>query len=188
MNVCSYADYAPRALAVVNPDISPGDRLSNATFGLCGELGEIIDVYKKHKFQGHPLDDDKLINELGDVFWYINLGLQTALGSEKAASEWEQTEDLTVRYQRRADTVESSLFSAMYAASQAGSVLNNPELVELAQVEAAVMIWFCLCHVRKLCELENLNVWDILTKNLTKLYARYPDGVFTTERSLNRVN
>ena len=39
--------------------------------GLCGEAGEAIDIVKKHLAQGHELDKEKLIKELGDVAWYL---------------------------------------------------------------------------------------------------------------------
>ena len=39
--------------------------------GLCGEAGEAIDVVKKHLAQGHELDRERLIKELGDVAWYL---------------------------------------------------------------------------------------------------------------------
>ena len=39
--------------------------------GLCGEAGETIDIVKKHLHQGHELDREKLVKELGDVAWYL---------------------------------------------------------------------------------------------------------------------
>ena len=39
--------------------------------GLCGESGEAIDIVKKHIAQGHELDKEHLIGELGDVAWYL---------------------------------------------------------------------------------------------------------------------
>jgi NTP pyrophosphatase (non-canonical NTP hydrolase) len=47
------------------------DVLINGVMGLCGESGEVIDIVKKHLAQGHELDRDKLIKELGDVAWYL---------------------------------------------------------------------------------------------------------------------
>ena len=48
--------------------------LSNVGLGLAGEAGEIADMIKKHLHQGHPLDREKFIKELGDVAWYLALG------------------------------------------------------------------------------------------------------------------
>lgn len=39
--------------------------------GLCGESGECIDIVKRHLAQGHELNREELIKELGDVAWYL---------------------------------------------------------------------------------------------------------------------
>lgn len=49
----------------------PYDHILNGVMGLNGEAGECIDIVKKNMFQGHTLDIDKLIDELGDVLWYV---------------------------------------------------------------------------------------------------------------------
>lgn len=45
--------------------------LLNAVMGLNGEAGEVIDHVKKVCFQGHELDREHLVEELGDVAWYL---------------------------------------------------------------------------------------------------------------------
>ena len=45
--------------------------LINGVMGLCGESGEAIDIVKRHLAQGHELDREHLIKELGDVAWYL---------------------------------------------------------------------------------------------------------------------
>ncbi len=45
--------------------------LLNAVMGLNGEAGEVIDHVKKVCFQGHELNRLHLIEELGDVAWYL---------------------------------------------------------------------------------------------------------------------
>ena len=45
--------------------------LVNGVMGLCGESGECMDIVKKYLFQGHDLDTNHLIEELGDVAWYL---------------------------------------------------------------------------------------------------------------------
>ena len=64
-------EYQELALRTLNPALAGRDVLINGVMGLCGEAGEAIDLVKKHLAQGHPLDRDALIGELGDVAWYL---------------------------------------------------------------------------------------------------------------------
>lgn len=50
------------------------DNLHIAALGICGEGGECAGVVKKHLEQGHPLDREKLIKEMGDTLWYLAFG------------------------------------------------------------------------------------------------------------------
>ena len=47
--------------------------LANAGLGLTGEAGEVADIIKKHLYQGHDLPRDKIVEELGDLMWYVSL-------------------------------------------------------------------------------------------------------------------
>lgn len=64
-------EYQKLAMKTLNPNLSKKDILINGVMGLCGESGEVIDIVKKHLAQGHDLDKDKIVRELGDVAWYI---------------------------------------------------------------------------------------------------------------------
>ncbi len=64
-------EYQRLAMTTLNPALSEKDVLINGVMGLCGESGEAIDIVKKHLAQGHELDREALINELGDVAWYL---------------------------------------------------------------------------------------------------------------------
>lgn len=70
-------EYQKLAQRTANPKLTNIEKLRNGCYGLCGEAGECIDILKKHEFQGHELNEEKLIDELGDVLWYI---AQTAVG------------------------------------------------------------------------------------------------------------
>jgi NTP pyrophosphatase (non-canonical NTP hydrolase) len=79
-------EYQKLAMATLNPQLGQKDVLINAVMGLCGESGEAIDIVKKHLHQGHELDREKLIKELGDIAWYLaeaatalNIDLETVL-------------------------------------------------------------------------------------------------------------
>ena len=64
-------EYQTLAMRTLNQALSKKDVLINGVMGLCGEAGEAIDLVKKHLAQGHELDRDALIKELGDVAWYL---------------------------------------------------------------------------------------------------------------------
>ena len=64
-------EYQKLAMTTLNKDLSKMDMLINGVMGLCGESGETIDLVKKHLHQGHPLDKKHLLEEVGDVAWYI---------------------------------------------------------------------------------------------------------------------
>ena len=64
-------EYQHLAMTTLNPKLSNDEILINGVMGLCGESGEAIDIVKKWFAQGHELDREKLIKELGDVAWYL---------------------------------------------------------------------------------------------------------------------
>ncbi len=64
-------DYQRAAMRSLNPALTKQEMLLNALMGLCGESGEAIDLMKKHLYQGHDLNREKLIKELGDIAWYL---------------------------------------------------------------------------------------------------------------------
>ena len=64
-------EYQRLAMTTLNPSLEKKDILINGVMGLCGEAGEAIDIVKKHLAQGHELDREHLIKELGDIAWYL---------------------------------------------------------------------------------------------------------------------
>lgn len=68
-------EYQTAALRTAQTDkFSASDLLLNSALGLCGESGEVADLIKKHRFQGHDLDLDHVAKELGDISWYLAVG------------------------------------------------------------------------------------------------------------------
>ena len=64
-------EYQELAMTTLNRDLDKKDILINGVMGLCGESGEVIDIVKKHISHGHELDRTHILEELGDVAWYI---------------------------------------------------------------------------------------------------------------------
>lgn len=96
-------EYQKMALTTLNPALGKQDVLINGVMGLCGESGEAIDIVKKHLAQGHPLDREGLIKELGDVAWYL---AETAYALDVSLEEVFQRniDKLKARYPEGFDT------------------------------------------------------------------------------------
>ena len=64
-------EYQKRAMRTSRSDMSQEEHVLNAMLGLAGEAGECCDLVKKHNYQdGRNIYND-LIDELGDVLWYV---------------------------------------------------------------------------------------------------------------------
>ena len=72
-----YAEYAgfvnSRAKLMAN---QTEDRL-HAAIGIAGEAGELVDAVKKNWVYNKPLDSDNVIEECGDILFYVQAMLNT---------------------------------------------------------------------------------------------------------------
>lgn len=48
-------------------------RLNHAVLGMVGEVGELAGAVEKHVYYGQDLDRTNLLEEVGDVLWYVAL-------------------------------------------------------------------------------------------------------------------
>ena len=63
-----YQGLAMRTASI--PEENKEERLYHAVFGLCSEAGEVAGILQK-TYQGHEMNQDHLIKELGDCLWMI---------------------------------------------------------------------------------------------------------------------
>jgi NTP pyrophosphatase (non-canonical NTP hydrolase) len=64
-------EYHELAQRTSNPALDAKGHLFNGVLGLSGEAGECADLVKKHYFQDARPMIDQLVDELGDVLWYV---------------------------------------------------------------------------------------------------------------------
>ena len=62
--------YQYGVLRTANPDLSTEEAKMSAALGL-GESGEVQNLVKKELFHGHPEDRMSILDELGDVLYYV---------------------------------------------------------------------------------------------------------------------
>lgn len=155
------------------------DRILNGCLGLIGESGEIVDIVKKHMFQstaGTPLPTDKLIEEMGDVMWYVaetvtGLGytLKHALGTHRTPNV--AGKDKLHECVATIACTAACTFTNFYLGK------SNEEILE-----RIADIYKALCVT---CLVLGTTIDHVMDRNIEKLRKRYPDG-FDPERSMNR--
>lgn len=96
-------EYQQEALRTINNSLTPSERLLDGVMGLCGESGECIDLLKKTLFQGHELDGEHLVRELGDVAWYLAISAD-ALGVDLETVFQTNIDKLKARYPKGFET------------------------------------------------------------------------------------
>ena len=72
-------EYAEEVLRTYAGEDTWKDKLTLGSLGLAGESGEVIDAIKKWLYAGHGIDPLHLLEEIGDVLWYLAL-MCTAFG------------------------------------------------------------------------------------------------------------
>ena len=91
-------EYQTAALRTAQTDkLTANELLLNAALGLCGESGEVADIVKKYRFQGHDIDFEHIAKELGDVAWYLAVGAY-AIGFDLESIFRMNKEKLEARY------------------------------------------------------------------------------------------
>ena len=72
-------------------------KLLHAGLGMSTESGEFVDVVKKYLFYGKQIDETNLVEELGDLLWYVAVACD-ALGVELEKVMHLNIEKLKARY------------------------------------------------------------------------------------------
>ena len=99
-------EYQGLAMRTSNRELSKADHLLNGVLGLVGESGEIADLVKKNRMQGHEMSIEHLAKELGDVCWYI-AETASAIGCDLETIMRMNIEKLKKRYPEGFDTERS---------------------------------------------------------------------------------
>ena len=77
---------------------APSDSdLTPYLLGLAGETGEILDYLKKVQYHEHPYSRLRLIEELGDLYWYFTM-LRVRLGISLTEVQQYNVDKLRKRY------------------------------------------------------------------------------------------
>lgn len=83
-------------------------RQIHAALGIAGEAGETVDLIKKHVVYGKDLDVTKLVEECGDVLYYMAV-LLDSVGASIPEAIQKNYEKLSARYYKGSYTNEQAI-------------------------------------------------------------------------------
>lgn len=90
-------EYQLLAARTMKPWRDITEDLSDYILGLVGEAGELANTAKKMLFHGHDWDKQKLLEEAGDVMWYLTT-VVTVLNASLEEVARQNIEKLRKRY------------------------------------------------------------------------------------------
>ena len=169
------------------PDLgSLNNNLLHMEAGIAGEfLGETVDILKKTFAYKKPLDKVHLGEELADTVWYC-AGVETInklpememCFDEESLAIVENIKNQTITYikesvELRKSTIETECL---------GLILANKGAVDSTN-RGAILTIIGICM--GICEVLEIDFWQALTNNISKLQVRYPEK-YTNEAALNR--
>ncbi len=162
------ADYQALAMRTSQwqPDHPNYRKTEHRTYGeisLAGETGELVDAVKKRIFHGRR-DDEKIVNECGDVAWSIAClcevhGLDFA---EVAESALPRVTDLPLA---------TEAFCLVYAASDS---INDSQAGNLNGLFAGLSV--AIASIIAIARDMGATFEGVLIANVNKLRKRYPYG------------
>ena len=162
--------------------LNPDKNIQQAILGLIGEWGEVADILKKHIFQGHKMDKDHLIEELGDCCWYGMLLIDEAKLDTHVIfyDNWRVNYS---SYQNMSDIVGLISNGSKSIGELCGLLEYYMHHVStLATIDCIRSIFW---SIESVANLHGCTLFDIFTNNIKKISTRYPDG-FSVQNSINR--
>jgi NTP pyrophosphatase (non-canonical NTP hydrolase) len=96
-----HADVVRKSLkpdGFIREDLRPGDcNLLHLAIGICGEAAELADAIKKHVIYRKPLDTANVIEELGDIEYFLE-AIRQALDIHRMTTLGDNSRKILKRY------------------------------------------------------------------------------------------
>lgn len=153
--------------------------LLHGAVGICTEMGELMEAYEGNQFRLLRMDTVNLIEECGDVLWYVAVvargfrlrmsDLETNPLGSVPLSQVQCVMLATVEGARLLDVTKKYLFYGQR---------YSPAAVKLSCARIVAYLSTLLAH-------NSFTLADAWDRNVAKLHARYP-GKYTPERAIHR--
>ena len=166
------------------------DRVENGVLGLIGETGELVDLYKKYRFQSGEaakLPAKKFAEELGDVLWYL-AELAEGMGEELIAISDKDFDALDARFSEpggRSQDLKRLLTQLSWRANRLNRVADGWNWRGLparrggrdhTKEEMRIQIRRMLAGAARIAWKIGYSLEEVASMNVRKLEKRYPQG------------
>ena len=151
--------------------------LDHCALGLVTEVAEIVDQYKKHWFYNKPLDMVNIKEEIGDILWYLAVGLNY-LKAEMPQELFPVSNSMELTVKRALIRLNNKVAS-FFAFT---GLYHDPKQEEEG---FAYDLFGLLNIVNHFCFIIGVDIIECADANIQKLMKRYPEG-FTEFHAVNR--
>jgi NTP pyrophosphatase (non-canonical NTP hydrolase) len=173
----NFIEYSPLALRTAKP-LTHQDQVDHALLGLVTEVGELSACVKNHTVYGKDLDKVNMMEEVSDIFWYLNLYLvEAGIGGrvvDVAVEEVSQKHVLVVAELKAATFALAGLAGTL---SITTTEERGTDDVEVVKIFAGLLGTFLV--------LSGYTLSQALEHNIDKLALRYGDK-YSDYKALNR--
>jgi NTP pyrophosphatase (non-canonical NTP hydrolase) len=173
MKLSDYVELACVTESVVDQIEGLESRMLHGLIGLCTESGELLDAMKKHLYYGKELDTVNMLEEIGDLCWYLAIICDVA--DIDFAEQIEKAKEFN-------DTQEERSLLSVCAELNAVCGGNLVTYTNSGQPHVIQPLFYLIDEL--VIELDGM--WEeICEKNIAKLKARYGEK-FDAHKALNR--
>lgn len=185
MNLQEYAPLARRTCSPLPRQL----HLEHMCLGFLGEMGEIIDGYKKHIVYHKPLDLVNMGEEVGDIAWYI-IGALPELGFSPDVYDRMYADATYVYVSFPQSSLREDGVPTKTVLIGCNQVLNSVATVlflapSTVPSECSAQAMGLLSALKSLVHTFDLDLSAVLTANIAKLAKRYGDK-YSDYAALNR--
>lgn len=138
---------------------APNQRLLHAAMGICTEVGELLELES----------DEHLIEEAGDLCWYI------ALGYDTLGLDWDVEEDVDVPMRGESPVETLMIFATELLDMIKKQIFYGRELDHQKAALTLKILRQTLNLGLDLCNEEIISIESVVEANIKKLMKRYPE-------------
>lgn len=186
-----FNEYIELASRTCKP-MSNVDHVSHMCLGIIGELGEVVDLYKKHWAYDKPLDRDALVEEFGDILWYCAGLYNTAekfykIPPDRCVEQQHSFRGSRKYYSNNPTHILHLSLSISPHITTIIKLVNFPSLTDTYNNSYDIK---CHCNsimaaILDMMSIFDLNFSEVMEKNIKKLASRYGDK-YSDYNAINR--